>query len=242
MMPLRRPRVLALLALFALLALEAAVVWRPFEARAVLYQTPWRSNQPAGELVAGVRIAQEIRGNLVRTRPVKAKSVHWHSLQSLKPLLEPNCFALLFATYSRTNTARLRVDWRQGATMQSWDVVSHDLADNTYVDFCPDAGIAINRDFRIAIRGLDGKPGFSPTLWLVQSKLAPARVGSDTIGQRSLAVQLLRLQKVGMRDIATVGGGAFLVACLCSLAIVLLLLARGMHEYVTKDPSPVKDG
>jgi hypothetical protein len=216
------------IALAALVLLEAVLVWRPFVVRASLYQTRWRDNVPAGEIVAGFQVAQDIPGGLVRSRPPIKKSVHWHGLHSLKPLLEPNCFALRFATYRRENTGHVRVDWRQGEASQSWLVATEGLADNAYADFCPRHGIDPRKDSRVVVHGVDGKPGNAVTVWLTRSKLEPALVQGGHAGNRSVAIELSHMRRVGPRRVVSVGGGGFLLACLCSLAIASLALWKAL--------------
>jgi hypothetical protein len=225
------PRWLFVPIMFALLAIEAMIVWRSFDVRATLYATSWRANRPAGELVDGFRVVQEIPAGLVRTRPPKKKSIHWHGPHSLKPLLEPNCFALRFATYGRSNSGRIQVTWQQGDASQSWLVAAKDLVDNDFVDFCPRDGIVMQQASLVAVQGVEGKPGTAATLWLTRSRLRPASVQGRNIGKLSLSLQMSYLHRASARDIAGVGKGAFLFACLCSLAIAGFALWRGLREF-----------
>lgn len=229
-------------AALGLLALEAIAVWRPFDVSAALYTTPFRANQPTGELVDGFRVTQEIPTRLVQARtrnPLsKRRTIHWHGPpHSLKTLLEPaNCFSLHFATYNRSNDGQIQVSWRQGGTAQSWLVEAEDLVDNAFVDFCPRNGIGTHQSSQVTVQGVGGKPGNSATLWLTRSNLHPASVQGSNVGDRSLSVQMTYLRRVTASDIAVVGKGAFLLACLCSLAVAFLALWRALRELSGPDP------
>ena len=213
-----KPRLL-LLSIATLLLLEAIFVWAPFDVRTAVYQTKWRGNKPTGELVDGFRVTQALPAGLVRIRPVKKKSVHWHGVHSLRTMLRPNCFAIRFATYIRTNAGLVEATWRQGSATQSWRIPAADLVDNDYVDFCPRDGIDIDHPAVIDVRGIDGRTGSSATVWLVRSKLGPASVQGNNIGKRSLALQLTYMRRVGPREAGFLGHGGFLLASLCSVGI-----------------------
>lgn len=229
-----RQRWLLLLLLAAFLILELALVWWPFDVRTAVYRTPWRGSEPVGELVAGFEAAQSIPAGLTRIRPPGKKSVHWHGPHSLRTTIRPNCFAVRFATYMRTNAGHVEATWRQGATTQAWRIDAADLVDNDFVDFCPDAGIDLDRPAMIGIRGVDGRRGSSATAWLTRSKLEPASI-QGTSGDRSLALELTYLHRVVPRDVASVGRGAFLLGCVASFGIALLaLLAIGRRLAVSR--------
>lgn len=235
-------RWILILSIAALLLLEVALVWRPFDSRAVLYTTPWRANHAAGELVDGFRIEQTVPPGLVRTRKPMKKSVHWHGLHSLKPTLQPNCFSLRFATYVRRNSGDIRVDWEQGDSAQSWRLAASNLVDNDYVDFCPNTGVALDREARISVEGAGAVSGSAATVWLTRSKLKPALVDGRSIGKRGLALQLVYHDRVSIGDIANVGNGAFLIACLASMAIALIALFSVMRELAGRGmPMPATD-
>lgn len=208
-----------LLSVVALLLLEAVFVWAPFDVRTAVYQTGWRSNKPVGELVDGFRVTQALPAGLVRIRPASKKSIHWHGVHSLRTTLRPNCFAIRFATYKRTNAGLIEANWRQGASAQSWRIPAADLADNEYVDFCPRDGIDIDRPATIGIQGVGGRSGSSATAWLTRSKLEPASAQGSDVGKRSLALQLTYMRRVGPREAAALANGAFLLACICSVGI-----------------------
>jgi hypothetical protein len=216
----------------ALFAFELMLVWHPFDVRATTYKTDWLSNKPAGQIVHGFNLSQTLPAGLIRLSRPRKKSVHWHGPHSLRTLVTPNCFSVRFATYTRKNSGYLLVIWQQGSTKQSWQVAAADLVDNDYVDFCPRDGLDRNRDSRISIDGIDSAPGQAATAWLTKSKLAPALVNGGHIGNRSLALQLAYLHHIGPKDIASLGRGAFLLSCLCSLSIGLLVLAATWRELV----------
>jgi hypothetical protein len=114
--------------------------------------------------------------------------------------------------------------WQQDAAHQSWEVPVAELVDNAYVDFCPLGGLDTDKSSLITMQGVDGKQGQAATAWLTKSQLAPATIEGESAEDRSLALQLVYLNRVEPVEIATVGRGAFLVACLCSLGIALVLL------------------
>lgn len=232
-------------AAFVVLAFEVIIVWRPFDVRATLFTTPFAANLPAGELVDGFRVTQEITARrLGRYRPPRGRSIRWKGSQSIKTLHKPNCFALHFATYDRSNAGHIQVSWQQGGAAESWLIAARDLADNAFVDFCPRGGFAPYKTSVVTVQGMGGKPGDSATLWLTRSKLRPASVQGRNVGNRSLSVEMSYLRRAAVSDIATVGKGAFLLACLCSLAIALLALWRGLREVAGLDapPPPIVDG
>lgn len=224
-----------LLSIIALLAVELVLVWHPFDVRATTYKTPWRSNIPAGQIVGGFSVSQALPAGLVRISRPRKKSVHWHGPHSLRTLLVPNCFSVRFATYIRKNSGHFLVTWQQGSTQQSWRVAAAALVDNDYVDFCPRAGLDTGRESRISIDGIDSAPGQAATVWLTKSKLPPAQARSGNTGNRSLALQLAYLRHVGPKEIASLGRGAFLLSCICSLGIGLLLLAIARRSLVNAD-------
>lgn len=224
-----------LLSVVALVLLEAIFVWAPFDVRTAVYQTGWRNNKPVGELVDGFRVTQALPAGLVKIRPTGKKSVHWHGVHSLRTTLRPNCVAIRFATYKRTNGGSIEAIWRQGDAKQSWRIPAADLVDNEYVDFCPRGGIDVDRSAVIDIRGIGGHSGDSATAWLTRSKLEPASVQGGHVGKRSLAIQLTYMQRIGPRQAASLGHGVFLLACACSvgiggLAFVALRRASGRRR------------
>ncbi|HVI57329.1 MAG TPA: hypothetical protein VM619_00440 [Luteimonas sp.] len=230
-------RFLFLLPVVALVVFEAAFVWHPFEVRTTLYQTAWRGNKPVGELVDGFQVRQVVPAGLVRTRPSGRKSVHWRGPHSLRATLRPNCFSIRFATYKRTNGGRIETTWQQGDVAQSWQVAAAGLADNEFVDFCPEGGIDTDRPAMVGIRGIGGRSGSAATAWLTRSKLEPATVQGKQTGNRSLALQLAYLRRAHPGDIALLGGGAFLLACLCSLGIGLLAFIAVRRDLARTDVS-----
>jgi hypothetical protein len=225
------------------LAFEAIIVWRPFDVRAIVFTTPFDANLPAGELVDGFRVTQEITARrLGRYRPPRGRSIQWKGPHSIRTLHKPNCFALHFATYKRSNAGHIQVSWQQGSTAESWVIPARDLVDNAFVDFCPRGGFAAYKTSVVTVQGMGGKPGDSATLWLTRSKLRPASVQGRNVGNHSLSVEMSYLRRATASDIAAVGKGAFLLACLCSLAIALLALWRGLREIAGLDaPPPIGD-
>ncbi|WP_027080894.1 hypothetical protein [Luteimonas mephitis] len=219
------PRRLFLFLIAAILALEVALVWRPFDVRVTTYQTPWRSNKPVGEIVKGFNVTQAIPPGLIMIRKPGKKSIHWRGPNSLRSLVMPNCFSVRFATYMRPNSGHILLTWQQDAARQSWQVPVADLVDNAYVDFCPIGGMDTDKSSLVTMQGVDGEKGQAATAWLTKSQLAPATIQGESTEDRSLALQLVYLNRVEPVEIATVGRGAFLVACLCSLGIALVLLS-----------------
>ena len=118
------------------------------------------AQQQAGRRTGrGFEVTQTVPAGLVRIRPPDKKSIHWHGLHSLGTTIRPNCFAIRFATYKRTNAGKIETSWRQGNVTQSWRVAAADLVDNEFVDFCPRGGIDTDRASLISIRGVDGQAG-----------------------------------------------------------------------------------
>ena len=238
-MPVRRQLFLAFAA--ALLVCGMAFAWRSFDVRTTAYRTAWRSHKPVGEIIGAFRVTQVIPAGLVRIRPPARKSVHWHGPHSLRTLAEPNCFSIRFATYKRQNEGSIVVSWQQGSAEQSWRVAVAGLVDNRYVDFCPRDGIDTGKPSLVTLEGIDGRPGRAATAWLTKSRLAPATVAGKHIGNRSLALQLVYLHHVTPKDISSLGRGAFLLSCLCSLGIALLAFAAAGRS-LARTASSSSDG
>lgn len=197
--------------------LASALLWRPFDDHTSVYETRPGGGAPAGEVKAGFALGQTVRP------PEDANKVVGH---------RPPCFAIKFATYARRNHGVFRVDWQQGNRRQSWTVASEHLADNSYRDFCPETGFEANRPFRVDVRGVDGKPGQSPTFWLV----GDTRFGTADMphGQGpeglSIALQGSARQHVGPAGMLRIDRGAWVFGLLCSLVIGIAALYVGLAE------------
>jgi hypothetical protein len=98
------------------------------------------------------------------------------------------------------------------------------LHDNTYVDFCPSAGIDTRLPFQIDIQGLDGASGHSATVWLTGGNPVPASINGKTTSKRGVSLRLTRKHHVSSLEILRLSKGAFAFGCLASLVIGILAL------------------
>lgn len=213
----------SILILAALLALEAALVWRPFNSELIAYQSGSDDRKTAGQITEGFHLTQEVPAKLIETRAPKKPITHWWKSHRKLYTTYPNCFAIRFASYNRHNAGRLAVDYRQGNKNQRWSVEAADLA-NDFRRFCPSTGFTAGQPLQITVDGIDGRKGQSATMWLSKSRLKPAIVNGRTDGDRSLYLRLVYFRHMGPGEILRIDRGAFAFACLCSLAIALLVL------------------
>jgi hypothetical protein len=228
-------RYLAAAFLGSLLLLAAAMVWRPFRIHAVSYQTGSKNAKVAGEIVRGFDLEQTIPANVYTPSRKRRLSIHWHHPDSLGKWTTPNCFSIRFASYSRKNRGELRVGWRQGSASQEWPIDAAAVR-NAFMEFCASAGLEVKAPFLVTVRGLKGKMGSAPTVWLAKSALPPAQVNGKSAGPRGLNMQLTYVQHVGPRTILGVTRGAFALGCACSLGFGLIaLVAIRRKAFATKD-------
>lgn len=200
----------------ALFVCAAALVWLPFESHEVLYATRPAGAVAAGEIGPGFELVQRIH-------PVTEASIDANRRQ--------HCFAVRFATYARRNDGSLQVHWRQDRRQQQWRVAADELIDNSYRHFCPDAAFDALQPYLIEVRGMDGKPGKSATLWLVgDTRLGIARLsaGEHPPG-KSLALQGSTRQRIGPAEIVRIDHGSWVVGWLCTLVIGTAALVRGFR-------------
>jgi hypothetical protein len=215
----------------ALFVVAAGLLWLPFDSYTTLYDTRPGGAVAAGEIGPGFSIVQQVRPP---ERPAIADTGARH------------CFAIDFATYARRNNGYLRVTWLQGDRRQQWRVAAWRLQDNAYRHFCPDAAFSAYRPYRIEVRGVDGKPGDSATVWLVaDTRLGIAQVSPANLPQgRSMALQGSHRTHVVAAGIARVDRGAFLFGWLCTLAIGIIALVSAFPAAaprVRKSSFAVKD-
>lgn len=200
----------------------ACALWLPFDDYTDVYETRPGGAVPAGEVRAGFRLSQVVH-------PPPALETAGNHVQ---------CFAIKFATYARRNRGKLRVDWQQGERSQSWTVAASHLADNQYRHFCPEAGFAPERPFRVEVHGVDSKPGRSATLWLVGdtrfgAAIAPS--GQSPEG-KSIALQGSVKQHVGPLGILRIDRGAWVFGWLCTVGVGIVALRAGLAE--TRESPP----
>src|SRR5688500_17118733 len=193
-----------------LFALLSCVAWWPFDTYVNLYKTAPSGAAAAGEIVSVFSLSQTVK-------PVgNALSSGDHS----------DCFGIQFATYARDNKGQVEIDWRQGDKQQRWRVDMAEVADNSYRPFCPERGLSPDRPFEIRIEGVDGRPGSSATLWLVDDiSLGTARLanGSDING-KSMSLEITDYKDVELPSSLWINQGAFLLGWLCSLCIGIFAL------------------
>lgn len=206
-----KPRILVLIAF----VLVAGLVWLPFHTMTTLKETRWTEPKPAGE----------IRGPFVLDQQV-------HLPSGIGKSDRDYCFGIRFATYQRRNSGRVVVEWTQQGQRQRWSVRAGSLVDNKFRYFCPDVpdDAALAPSFGVRISGVDGRPGKSPTLWLVEDEsLGTARLNGESTG-KGIALDLTERRRTGITDMVRAANGAFLVGWVCTLVIgivALLYILRG---------------
>src|SRR5690606_15760067 len=131
-----------------------------------------------------------------------------------------HCFGIKFATYMRTNSGHLDVGWQQGGQNEQWRVAAADLADNTFRYFCPDADFMAGEAFHLQIIGVDGEPGRSATLWLVDdNRLGQVDTEAGDIAGKALALDVAARERIGFGTMLRVNHGAFLFGWLCTVVV-----------------------
>ena len=194
-----------------LFVLMSCVVWWPFDTYVSLYKTAPSRATPAGEIVSGFSLGQTVK-------PVgKALSSGDHS----------DCFGIQFATYARDNNGQVDIDWRQGDKQQRWRLDMAELIDNSYRPFCPDRELSLDRPFEITVEGVDGRPGSSATLWLVDdTSMGTARLANGSaINGKSMSLEITDYRDVELPSSLWINQGGFLLGWLCSLCIGIVALA-----------------
>ncbi|WP_242102704.1 MULTISPECIES: hypothetical protein [unclassified Lysobacter] len=191
--------------------LMACVIWLPFDAYTDVYGTKRHGAVPAGEIAAGFHLLQIVEPAAIRI--------------AQPPAPAPYCFAIQFATYARSNAGKLQVGWTQAGHQLTWTIKASDLADNTYRHFCPNVDFRIYEPYVISIAGIDGKPGNSPTVWLVgDTRLGTAQLPDASLKTKGLALSVASLTRVDTASALRVGHGAFLLGWVCTLAAGILAL------------------
>lgn len=196
-----------ILRLFAVAALvtAACTLWLPFDSHRVLHSTKPGGSKPAGEIRKGFELSQRV---ILGRKPLSTGTGE-----------RVRCFAIQFATYHRKNAGHLEVHWRQANRFQVWRVDVSELADNAYRHYCPDPVFLIDRPFNLRIRGADGQPGRSPTLWLVgDRRFGTAELDGGDPENKALALQITAYNRVTPASMLRIDHGAFLFGWLCTLA------------------------
>lgn len=193
--------------------LAAGILWLPFDSYTPLYETRSINSVPAGEIVPGFRLAQQVRPPSAGADPGSLSS----------------CFAIRFATYARHNKGLFGVRWRQGRHEQSWTIAFRDLVDNGYRHFCPMA-FSAHRPFQLEVSGVNGKPGRSATLWLVEdTRFGNAELFPEQGAQgKAISLQGSIRHRASAAGIARIDHGAWLIGWLCTLAIGITTLLTGL--------------
>jgi hypothetical protein len=190
----------------ALFMTAACLLWLPFDSHKTLYSTRASGAVPAGEIRSGFILAQTVFPEM-------------RDLPANKPG-EQSCFAIHFATYKRTNTSYLDVSWRQDRQARHWRVDGASLEDNAYRHFCPGADFRVDRPFELRVTGVDGQPGDSATLWLVNDRrYGAANLHGDGPEGKALALQIGTRTHVGPLAILRIDHGAFLFGWISTLLI-----------------------
>lgn len=210
--------------LVILLALEAVLVWRPFNSELVAYQTDSADRKVAGQVVKGFHLVQEVPAKLLKVPTPKKQITHWWKGHKKLYTHRPNCFSIRFASYNRRNADRLAVAYKQGTQGQTWTLDAADLG-NEFRQFCPSAGLDAELPLQIAISGIDGRKGSSVTAWLSKAELEPATLNGRPVEDRSLFFRLTYFHHVGPKEILGIDKGAFIAACSCSTGVAVLALA-----------------
>lgn len=201
-------------------AVVAGLIWLPFQTMAPLQETQWVAPEPAGE----------IRGTFVLEQRVTP---------AMDALLGTRqyCFGIRFATYQRRNQGTVLVEWAQEGDQQQWRVNSRKLIDNRFRYFCPDAAVRLDVPFDIRISGGKGRPGKSPTLWLVDDvSLGKARLNGEGV-QKGVSLKLSERTRIGVSDMLRAGNGAFLFGWLCTVLIGLVALGYVLRSRTSSAPA-----
>ncbi|MCX7512888.1 hypothetical protein [Frateuria sp. STR12] len=193
----------------------ALLIFLPFSTNQEFLRNRARANTPAGEFNAGARLVQS--GYLPRGTTSTAGQGNL-------------CVGIQFATYARRNSGQLGVHWSQPGRTNRWRVESSELEDNQFKYFCPQDGIELDSGFEIAVIGIDGKSGHSPTAWLTaDTSLGTVRVNGQPRG-KSLVLSFAARKHVTAARILRTNHGAFALGLLLSVIIGLVaLLSMKQH-------------
>lgn len=204
-----------------LFLVELALVWRPFETEAIAWQSSSKDRKISGQMTERFHLLQVVPPKLL-TQPIPRKHItHWWRTQRKLHAHGPNCFAIRFATFHRTNSGEIEVGYVQGSSSQAWRVDASELTDG-YRRFCPIAGLAEDKNLRITINGLTSEAGQTVASWMSYSPpLKPAIINGKRAGKLSLNLRLVYFQHVNAMKIAGLERGAFFLTCLLSLIIAI---------------------
>ncbi|MGY0634009.1 hypothetical protein [Luteimonas sp. A478] len=215
-------RTLILTLAIGLFLASACLVWLPFYTQNTLYESGGGGAVPAGEITASFGLSQNV---------IPAGS----DLPTADGL--EYCFGIRFATYQRINRGYLLVNWQQDGRQANWRVDASSLKDNTFRYFCPDVPFSPWQPFELQTSGVDGDPGRSATLWLVDdNRLGQAAVKNATVSDKALQLEVTARKRIDLPATLRVNRGAFLLGWICTLFVGIVALAFAF--WVT--PSPLE--
>jgi len=188
----------------------------PFDHKEVLFQSRPIDLVPAKQLISGTMVRQ---AGLVPSLGDKNNKI---------------CFGIQFATYARKNEGRLIVTWKQGASVQSWVILSRELADNHFHYFCPDKSIASNAHYAISILSKGSPVNHAPTVWLTSSTLLGVAKINDIEVSRSLSLAFSSYKEVTFENILRVDRGSYLGGWLISLLVFMICMYISGHSAMRK--------
>lgn len=193
-----------------LFLLMCMFLWLPAERYAAVNETALSSPRPAGEITSAFRLLQTVFIPHLADK-LLTKNKEW-------------CFGARFATFRRDNDGQIAVTWEQGVISKRWVVESSELADNELRYFCPGRHLRLDLPFIVAIEGVRGVPGSSPTVWLTSD----VRYGQVSINGKpqaqSLDIGVARKVHMTPATLIRLDHGAFLVGWLCTLLTGLAAL------------------
>lgn len=183
-------------------------LWYPIKVYTPVLKTERVDPRPAGEITSRFDIDEVVKGKSGSILPVKGVL----------------CVGLRFATFRRGNAGEFEVGLQQGNETRGWSVDSDALDDNEFRYFCPGPSFNLMAPFALSVKGRDGTPGKSPTVWLTSdSSLGRANIGGHE-NTRGLELVVARERRRNPLELIVRDHGAFLVGSLCTLFMGLLSL------------------
>lgn len=190
--------------------LACVLLWFPAEKYAPIAGVVRMAPLPAGEITDGFHLEQLVAvPGVAKKMPSKNKEL---------------CFGIRFATYRRENDGQIAVGWQQGTFTKRWLVESGELADNELRYFCPGRHLRPDMPFSIAVDGVRGAPGSSPTVWLTSDVSYGLATINGKPAKQSLDVGIARKVHMTPASLIRLDHGAFLVGWLCTLLTGLAAL------------------